>query len=261
MMYNRKFEYVMNVTATNLTETFRMWHDFYCFDIAGVIDVAGIDAETIDVTFPTRPITKISSEPIRAPLLGTRHPGDSQFLYPFMIGKGESVTIEVSALAGGNEFDIVLDGYHRLQDQPAGGCPPAKLVYYYVHDFGTINPGVIERTWNQINTAYDYVCLGAVATPNAVGSGAAFRIVPESWPREMMPDFANGAAIFQNPQATPRRQYWRIPQIFKAGETVSVYATNITAGGLNDVAVAFFGYHVERGLSYAELYEDYIKYR
>lgn len=268
MIYNRFYSYVMPnrplaAWGTNI-HSIRAEKDFHCFDIAGVPDPAQIEVCTVDIFFPNKPVSNISSAPIDIQLIGTQAPGNSQFLFPFPLQKNEVATITVdNPSANIFNFDLALFGYHRDIGMPLGGCPPDKLVYYYVFNFGTVNAGIAgARQHIRINSNFDFVALGTIATAEAADANVLeFKFEIDSRSEVWMRDYIMGSALFQNVLATPRRIFWRIPQVFRALEEISLYCNNPTVGNQPNTEVAIFGYHIPRGLSEVEIRSDIERYQ
>lgn len=267
MIKNEFYVYVIQNrplgASSTKRQTIRAIKDFHCFDIAGVPDVSNIEYLTLDVDFPTKPITKISSEPIDPQILATQSPGNSQFLYPFYLQAGETMTVTiVNTIAGTFTFDLTFFGYHRDKGLPLGGCPPDMLIYYYVFNFGTVAAAAREvRRYVRINNNFDFVGLGTVATPNAAENDKLeFKIVPDNR-QEWMKDYVMANALLQDVLVTPVRRFWRIPVLFMAGETISIYCNDAGGTGQPNTEIAIFGYHVPKGLSEAQVWADYERYQ
>jgi len=268
MIYNRFYTYVMHnrplaAWGTN-AHSIRAEKDFHCFDIAGVPDDPQIEVCTVDVFFPNKPVSNISSAPMDIQLIATQAPGNSQFLFPFFLKKNEVATITVvNASANTFNFDLTLFGYHRDIGMPLAGCPPDKLVFYYIFNFGQVNAGIMGARQNvRINSSFDFVALGTIATPEAADPNVLeFKFEIDSRSEVWMKDYIMGGALFQNVLATPRRIFWRIPQIFRALEEISLYCNNPTVGNQPNTEVAIFGYHIPRGLSEPEIRADFERYQ
>jgi hypothetical protein len=246
--------------GTTNAHSIRTEKDFHCFDIAGVPDPANIEQCTIDIFFPNKPISNISNIPMDLQLLGTQAPGNSQFLFPFLLQKGEVATITiVNPTLADFDFDLSLFGYHRDIGLPLGGCPPDKLVYYYILDFGTVNAGIVgARQRVRINSNFDFVALGTIATAEAAAPGVLeFKFEIDSRSEVWMRDYVRGNALFQNVLATPRRIFWRIPQVFRSMEEISLYCGNPTLANQANTEVAIFGYHIPKGLSEGQIRQDF----
>lgn len=268
MSMNRYFNYVMNlrpIAGVSTEEyTVRPEKDFHCFDIAGVPNIANIENVYVDIFFPSRPINKISSEPIRAHLIGTASPGNSSWLFPFFIAKNDAMTVSVeNTNIGALNFDLTFLGYHRERELPPGGCPPDKDIYYYVFDFGDVAAAAVGIRSNiRINSNFDYVALGTVATANAAANDTLeFKWEIDSRSERWMKEYIMGNALFQNPLANPRRIFWRIPQLFRAKEEISLYLNDIGGAGAVDTEVAIFGYHVPKGTSNVEVMADFERWQ
>lgn len=268
ILNNRFYSYVMNnrpvAAGTQNIYTVRAERDFHCFDISGIPDVASIELCEIDIFFPGRGVSNISSQPIRAPLLGAPAPADSSWLFPFLLAETDIMTVTVNNRHVANfDFDLGFFGYNREVSLPLGGCPPDKWIYYYVFDWGdTVLAGAADQRQNvRITSGYDFVGLGTVATPNAAASDTLeFKIVIDSRSMYWMKQYIMGNAVFPNPLATPRRIRWRFPQLFRSQEEISIYMNNISGGPVTNVAAAIYGYHVPKGISETEVMADWERY-
>jgi hypothetical protein len=70
-----------------------------------------------------------------------------------------------------------------------------------------------------------------------------------------------GGSLFKAVTASPRPHFWRIPEVFRSMEEISIYCNNPTLGNQPNVEIALFGYHIPKGLSQGEAVADYERYQ
>lgn len=258
---HRYFSYVrrfsLSAGASSIVN-FQATNDFYCFDMAGLPDSASIELVTIDVDFTFKG-DRLSNIAIPGPLVATPSPGDSSWLFPFFIPKNAvwSMTVKNNHTSS-FDFDLAFTGFHRTEGLPLEGCPPPKMIYYYVFDFGTVtasSSGNLESI--EILSNRNFVALGSVATPKAVANDTLeFKVYNNSKQIEWSEDFIMGPAMWFNPQDTPRRRHFRIPVLMRAGESWSIECNNLTGSNQAATAIAFYGYHVPPDYTESDMMQD-----
>jgi hypothetical protein len=246
-MYNKPYVYnfAVSLAGGGSVQRFqmKMIEDFYLFDLAGIETVAQGTQVTYDITNLSRN-RKWMNEPTRALLCGVMQPGDSAWMYPVLLKKGEVIEVVAAALAGApaQAFDTCLVGFHHKGGVPPY-CPEPKDVYFYQFDFGQILANATEEITIQIVTGYDYHLLGWTATQNAAALGSFQYSFQDGDTIQWQSNPIPGECLFPNLAANMRRFRLRLEHVMPSAHRVTLTARNLTGGAIADVAIAFYGYH------------------
>jgi len=252
-MYNDYFVFnqtiVLTAAAPLFTYQHKMRSDYYLFDFSGATTAAiGVNV-LLDITNVTQN-RKLMSDPCRAGLCAVPQPGDSSYLHPVLLRENDVIEIQATLNVGAPNvtFDLSMLGFNHAGGVPEF-CAEPKELYFYVFDFGNFTALQRLVVTKQIVKNKDFIGLGWVATTNASALNTIeYRIRNSSSGDNWMSQDVPGATLFPNFAANMRRVRFRLPQLLRSEEILTIEAQDVTAGVVTDVAVAIYGYHQARGL-------------